>query len=129
MVSTVTDLIEPENAARNAKAEQQRTQTDAFFMAVIISCLCGISLAICHYQKFDTASEVLLDGRINPNTASVASLVRLPGIGPSRAAAIIEYRKGFTDSEMAYKNCKDLQKIKGIGPKTAEKIRPWVCFE
>ena len=67
--------------------------------------------------------------RINVNTAPAESLVRLPGIGPSRAAAIIQYRKQAGEKgSKAFESPGDLQKIKGIGPKTAEKITPYICF-
>ena len=73
-----------------------------------------------------------LDSRINPNTAPVASLIRLPGIGRGRAGAIAGYRRGFSSEKPggpAFRDCDDLQKVRGIGPKTVEKIGRWLKFE
>jgi competence ComEA-like helix-hairpin-helix protein len=52
---------------------------------------------------------------INLNTASVEDLMELPDIGPKLADAIIEGRP--------YKTVDEVVKVKGIGPKTLEKIR------
>ena len=52
-------------------------------------------------------------------------MVRLLGIGPGKAEAIVEYRSGGG----GFERCSDLQKVSGIGPGTVENIRPWVCFE
>ena len=63
-------------------------------------------------------------GRVNVNTASAQELVGLPGIGPTLAQRIIEYRSTygrFTCPE-------DLAKVRGIGPQTVEKLRPYVSF-
>jgi comEA protein len=68
-----------------------------------------------------------LESRINPNTASLESLVRLPGIGASKAGAIIDYRNS-NGGVNAFKNPDDLQKVKGIGPKTVEKISDYLYF-
>mgnify|MGYP001267340230 CR=1 FL=1 len=65
--------------------------------------------------------------RINPNTAPLASLVRLPGIGKARAMDIIHFRQA--NEEPVFKTAEDMEQIKGIGPKTAEKISPWLIFE
>lgn len=62
---------------------------------------------------------------INVNTADKALLRLLPGIGPAYSQRIVEYReqKGlFTDVDQ-------LENIKGIGPKTMEKIRPNIIVE
>jgi competence protein ComEA len=60
----------------------------------------------------------------NVNTADAAALDQLPGIGPTKAAAIIAYRKQNTP----FASCKDLERVKGIGVKTREKICPHVVF-
>ena len=56
---------------------------------------------------------------ININRATESELVSLHGIGSSKAQAIILYREMFGD----FKTVDDLQKVKGIGPKTIEKNR------
>ena len=61
---------------------------------------------------------------INVNTATALELTLLPGIGEAKARAIVEYRKEngpFTQPE-------DLLKIKGIGEKILEEIRPYLYF-
>jgi DNA uptake protein ComE-like DNA-binding protein len=67
--------------------------------------------------------------RINPNTAPVGSLVRLPGIGKARALDIIHYRQSQAAGGMVFTAADDLQAIRGIGPKTTEKLAPWLTFE
>lgn len=51
---------------------------------------------------------------VDPNTASVASLRRLAGIGPTRARAIVEYRQGR--SGQCFQRAEDLAVVRGIGP-------------
>ena len=48
---------------------------------------------------------------MNINTANQSELDRLPGIGPSLAERIIEYR----EENGNFKNIEDLQNVKGIG--------------
>jgi hypothetical protein len=67
--------------------------------------------------------------RINPNTASMASLVRLPGIGKARAMDIIHYRESQKHGEPVFLSAQDLECIRGIGPKTAAALGPWLTFE
>ncbi len=60
--------------------------------------------------------------KINVNTASVVDLDRLPGIGPSKARAIVHHRS----EHGAFRTVAELRKVRGIGPKVLEKIRPYV---
>lgn len=51
---------------------------------------------------------------IDPNTASSASLQRIPGIGPRKAQAIVEYRAQH--GPRPFEKADDLKKVRGIGP-------------
>jgi competence protein ComEA len=57
--------------------------------------------------------------RIDINSASVAELATLPGIGEAKAKAIVEYRAADP-----FKTVDDLKKVKGIGDKTLDALRP-----
>jgi DNA uptake protein ComE-like DNA-binding protein len=111
---------------------QSRIQSFAFVISVLVCVLFCVCFAVFDASKPTGSWEVKLDDRISPNDAPVASLVRLPGIGLSRAEAIVAYRKSFAkqgSSPLAFRDCYDLQKVKGIGPKTAQDIGQWLKFE
>ena len=60
--------------------------------------------------------------KINLNTATKDDLVSLPGIGESIAEQILIYR----DEHGEFSSVEQLRKIKGIGAKKFEKLRPYV---
>ena len=60
--------------------------------------------------------------RLNINNASEKDFTQLPRIGPAIAKRIIMYR----ESKGLFKSNDDLLNIKGIGPKTLEKIKPFL---
>jgi len=62
---------------------------------------------------------------INLNTAAASELETLPGIGPSKAEAIIEYR----ETDGPYKSIEDLKNISGIGDKTFEKLKELISVK
>lgn len=72
-------------------------------------------------------SEESANANVTPvdlNTASAAQLEQLPGIGPSRAQAIVAFREahgGFTQVGQ-------LMRIKGIGRAMLRKLRPHVMI-
>jgi competence protein ComEA len=57
--------------------------------------------------------------KININTASVAELDKLPGIGPSIAQAIIDYRT----TNGPFQQIEDINNVKGIGDALFAKIK------
>jgi len=57
---------------------------------------------------------------ININTATKDELVSLPGIGPAKAQAIVDYRKAHGP----FKTVEELKDVKGIGAKRFEKLKP-----
>ena len=63
-------------------------------------------------------------GRININTAEKEELMLLPGIGSTKADAIIAYR-----TNSPFKKAEDITKIKGIGDKTFEKLKESICVD
>ncbi len=57
---------------------------------------------------------------VNINTAGAEELASaLSGVGPSKAAAIVEYR----EKHGPFKSAEELTQVKGIGPSTLEKNR------
>ena len=58
------------------------------------------------------------EGKIDINTATVAQLTHLNGIGPAIAKRIVNYRSENGE----FTNPDQLLEVRGIGPKTLEKI-------
>jgi competence protein ComEA len=60
---------------------------------------------------------------INVNTANQKELEVVKGIGPAKAKAILDYRT----KHGPFKSVDELDKVKGIGKKTLDEIRPQVA--
>lgn len=56
---------------------------------------------------------------VNVNTASADELAGLPGIGQTKAEAIVDEREANGD----YASLDELSRVSGIGEKTVEKLR------
>lgn len=70
-------------------------------------------------------NETSAAGMINLNTATLSELDKLPGIGPAKAQAIIDYRNakgGFTKKSQ-------IKNVSGIGDATYEKIEGMIVVE
>jgi competence protein ComEA len=59
---------------------------------------------------------------VDVNTADQAALEAIPGIGPVKAAAILQHRS----TSGAFTTVEQLLDVTGIGPATLEAIRPYV---
>lgn len=60
--------------------------------------------------------------KININTASAEELDRLPGIGPGKARAIVEYRS----QNGPFKTIEDIQKVRGIKSGSFSKLQDFI---
>lgn len=65
-------------------------------------------------------------GPVNLNTATLAQLDTLPGVGPGLAAAIARVRARLGGR---FKSVEDLREVQGIGQKRFERLRPLVRVE
>lgn len=70
----------------------------------------------------DGAEESDGEFPININTASCELLQKLPGIGQSKAQAIVEYR----EESGGFGSVEDLLYVSGIGEKTLENLKPYI---
>lgn len=82
-----------------------------FWAGLVLACLClGATIV--------SAEETL----VNINTASVAELSALKGIGEVKAQDIIAHR----EKNGPFKSVDDLRQVNGIGEKLLAKLRPHV---
>lgn len=77
-----------------------------------------IPLALLALSFFVCATPVAHAALVNINTASAELLETLPGIGPTKAAAIIAYRGAYGP----FQTTADIQEVSGIGPATFAKL-------
>lgn len=65
------------------------------------------------------------DGLVNINTADIAGLCALPGIGEGRAKAIIEYR----EKQGGFQKKEDIMQVSGIGEKMYARMEAYLTTE
>ena len=88
--------------------------TSMLIATLILAQVASISAA-------ESASTAAPEMKVNINEASQAELEALPSIGPSKAQAILTYRANHP-----FKKVEDLMRVKGIGRKTFNKLRPYL---
>jgi len=107
-----------------------RTVQGAFLLAT------GIGLGLCvvftglWWNVGRAGSPIVLEDTISPNTAPLASLLRLPGVGPQRAEAIVTYREEAQRqrSGPVFRDLRDLEAVPGFGPATVRGMAPYLRF-
>ncbi len=65
------------------------------------------------------------EGVVNINTADAAALSLLPGVGPSTAGRIMEFRT----ENGKFESAADLMLVRGIGERSFERMRSYVTIE
>jgi competence protein ComEA len=71
------------------------------------------------------AAALLFGAKLDLNRATAADLAALPGIGPSRARRIADYR----ERHGPFRTIDDLDNVPGVGPHTLARLRPVVTCE
>jgi len=61
---------------------------------------------------------------IDVNTADAAELELLPRVGPALAQRIIAHR----EAHGPFRTLHDLERVKGIGPRTIERLTPMITL-
>ena len=79
--------------------------------SVVVACLIGLAAPPARAAKG-------VDGVVNINTADSGVLGLLPGVGPSKAAQIVAYRKRHP-----FRTVDELVRIRGIGRKMVRRLR------
>jgi hypothetical protein len=72
----------------------------------------------------EPAAPAALSGPVDPNTCPRDSLLLLPGVGPALADRILAARA----AGVHFATADDLRVVKGIGPKLAVRLAPWLQF-
>lgn len=106
------------------------SQSRGFIVGIGLGLMLAVCVALATPRDAD-GGAICLPGRLNPNTATVSSLARLPGVGLARASAIVACRTRLhaqTGRQTIFRRPEDLQQIKGIGPRTAGEMAPWLDF-
>ena len=75
--------------------------------------------------ELERQPERTLDYKIDLNAATWVEWSQLPGIGPVLANRIVAER----EQNGAFRDVDDLARVKGIGPRRIEAIRPFVRME
>jgi competence protein ComEA len=73
-------------------------------------------------ERTTSAAKASSSGPLNLNTATVAQLEALPGIGKSVAERILQYR----EKSGGFKKVEDLMNVRGIGEKSFLKLKPLI---
>lgn len=83
-----------------------------------VACLFAAPSWAAHHEAGEAAEAGAME-MVDINTADAAMLEMLPGIGATKAAAIVAYR----DENGPFSTVADLGMVKGIGEATVEKLK------
>jgi competence protein ComEA len=97
---------------------------------VMVLLLLGLATAsgLCHEPSpapTGAAAAPTVPTPVDLNAANAEQLDPLPGIGPALAARIVVYR----DEHGPFTEVEQLNKVKGIGARTLEKLRPLLVLQ
>ena len=132
--SRINDVIEKaggfsEKADRKSVNLAQKLQDEAVIYVAAI----GENISVIRDSQEGKTSqadkantkETPVKGKVNLNTATLADLQTISGIGEKKAQDILDYR----EANGGFKSVDDLKNISGIGDKTFEKLKDLVSVD
>lgn len=106
------------------------TRADQLFVGVLVATI--LVLMAVHWVRLsrwgtmpvevERLADIELHYHLDINQATWVEWSQLDGIGEALAGRIVEDRQ----QNGPFRRIEDLQRVKGIGPKTVERIRPWL---
>ncbi len=114
------EIEQEKNNLQNMQAIEENTQK-------YISTASGIDVENAQEKNENNSnnqSKQLPTTKININTATQTQLETLPGIGPSTALKIINYRT----ENGKFKTIEQIQEVSGIGENKFNKIKEYICI-
>jgi len=72
--------------------------------------------------EIEQAEPLAADFRVDINAADWPEIMQLPGVGETIARRIVAWR----EQHGPFHSLEDLRRVRGIGPKTLERIRPYL---
>ncbi|MFO0850864.1 MAG: helix-hairpin-helix domain-containing protein [Gemmataceae bacterium] len=94
-------------------------------LAVVVVLLAAVLAARAYSGRAGlrpTEQHLAVASQLDLNRADRAELLQVPGVGPALADAILTHRQGGR----RFGAVDDLRGVRGVGPATLEKLRPWL---
>lgn len=89
-------------------------------IAALVACSMGLASMACAHATPPGQPPALEADALDLNQATESELIALPHIGPTKAAAIVAYRK----KHGPFGRVDELRKVRGFGRKTIADLRP-----
>ncbi len=105
-------------------------------LLVVVGLLCLVTLTVGPYYPrsvtaggdIDASSAPALRTGIDPNRAQWYEIAQLPGLGETVAKRWVAHRQQHGGDRPAYLRPYDLTRIRGIGDRTLQRIKPFLRF-
>ena len=105
-------------------AHAMMTQTQTQTQHVTTVKVPGIQVSNVRTRTQNNNNQNAGSNLVDVNHASEQELTKLKGVGPAIAKRIIDFRNNMG----SFKTPEDLLQVRGIGPKTLEKMRPQILI-